>query len=84
MSDLQIFTRLGICSAKVETRFTLGNKVDRGMASRGIRDNARFDCGVSQVGLLWASPPVGMGQHQLDGSRDRVPSEFTIWFRGLE
>ena len=84
MSDLQNFTRLGMGSAKVETRFTLSNKVDGSPASEGIRDNARFDCGISQMGLLWASPPVGVCQHQLDGSRDRVPSEFSVWFRGLE
>jgi len=71
-------------SAKAETRFTFGNKVDGSVAGRGIGDNTRFDCSVSQVGLLRASPSVGMGQYQLDGCRDRVPSEFSIWLRGLE
>ena len=84
VTDLQVFTRLGMGSAKAETCFTLGNKVDGSVAGRGIGDNTRFYCGVSQVGLLWASPSVGMGQHQLDGFRDRVPSEFPIWLRGLE
>ena len=84
VTDLQVFTRLGMGSAKAKTCFTLGNKVDGGVAGRGIGDNTGFDCGVSQVSLLRASPSVGMGQHQLDGFRDRVPSEFSIWLRGFE
>jgi hypothetical protein len=48
MTDLQVFTRLGVGSAKAETCFTLGNKVDGSVSSRGVGDNARFYCRVSQ------------------------------------
>ena len=61
VTDLQVFTRLGIGSAKAETRFTLGNKVDAGMISGGVLDNARFYCRGSQLTLLRPPPPVGMG-----------------------
>ena len=79
VTNLEVFTRLGMGSAKAETCFTLGNKVDGSVTNRGVGHNARFDCGGSQLSLLWASPSVGMGQNQLDGVRNRVPSKFSVW-----
>ena len=67
MTDLQVLTRLGIGSTEVETRLTLGNKVDTSMFGWGVLDKARFDRRGSQLTLLWPLPPVWMGQHQLDG-----------------
>ena len=63
VTDLEVFACLGLGGAKVKTCFTFGHKVDVGMPSRGVGDNARFDCSGSQPSLLWASPSVGMGQH---------------------
>ena len=67
MTDLEVLTRLGIGSTKVETGFTLGNEVDASMISGGVLDEARFDRRDSQLILLWPLPSIGMGQHQLDG-----------------
>ena len=80
-TDLEVFTRLGICSAEVETGFTLGNEVDASVLSRGVLDKARFDGRGSQLTLLWPLPSVGMGQHQFNCC-DGVP--FNIWLRRLE
>jgi len=79
MTNLEVFTRLGMGSAKAETCFTLGNKVDGSVTNRGVGDDARLDCGGSQLSLLWASPSIGVGQNQFDGVRDRVPSKFSVW-----
>jgi len=84
MTDLQAFTRLGMGSAKVEACFTLGHKVDARVPNRGVGDDARSNRSDSQLRLLWATPPVGMAQHQLDIVRDGVPSEFSIRLGGYE
>ena len=67
VTDLQVFTRLCMGSAKAETGLTLGNKVDASMISGGIFDKARFDRRGSQLTLLRPLPSIGVGQHQLDG-----------------
>ena len=51
VTDLQVFTRLGVGSAKAETGFTLANKVNVSMLSGGL-DDARFDRCESQLTLL--------------------------------
>ena len=61
-TDLQVFTRLSMGSAKAETGFTLGNKVDANMLGGGL-DNARFDRCDSKLTLLWPPPSVRVGQH---------------------
>ena len=48
MTDLEVFTLVGLGGAKAETRFTFGNKVDASMSSGGVLDDARLDRGDSQ------------------------------------
>jgi len=52
VTDLQVLTHLGMGSAKVETGFTLGNKVDASVISGGVFDKTRFDSRGSQLTLL--------------------------------
>ena len=78
VTNLQVFTCLGLGSTEAETCFAFGHKVDARMPSGGVGDNARFDRGGSQLRLLWASPSVWMGQHQLNGFGDGIPSKFSV------
>ena len=66
VTDPEVFACLSMGSAKVETCFTFSHKVDARTPSRRVRDDARLDCGVSQLRSLWAIPSVGMGQNQLN------------------
>ena len=84
MTYFQGPTRLRLGSTKAEIRFALSNEVDRGVSSGGVGDDARSDCRGSQFRLLWTSPSVRMGQYQVYGARDRVPSGLSIGLRGLE
>ena len=44
VTDLQVFTRLGMGNTEVETCFAFGHEVDSGAPGRGVGDNTRFDC----------------------------------------
>ena len=78
MTDLQVFTRLRFGSTKAETCFAFSHKVDLRMPGRGVGGNPRFDRGGSQLRLLWTSPSVWMGQHQLNVVCNGVPFTSSI------
>ena len=58
--------------------------MDAGVPGRSVEDNARFDRGVSQFRLLWASPSVETGQHQLNVTRNGAASSLPIRHFSLE
>ena len=84
MTNLEVFTRLGIGNAKVETCLPLSHEADSRIPLLCVRDNARLKRGGSQLRLLRASPPIGMGQDELDFTGHRLPAALSVWIGGNE
>lgn len=82
--DLQAFTGRSLGSAEVEARLPLGHEVDPRMSLGCVGDYARSDCGGPELALLRATPSVGMGQHELDLVRHRVPLVLSDFVGGDE
>jgi hypothetical protein len=82
MPNLHVFTCLSVGGTEVETGLPLGHKVDSRKPLLGVRDNPCSDGGSSELALLQATPPVWMGQHELDFVRYRVPAALSIGVGG--
>ena len=82
MPNLQVFTGLSVGSAEVETRLPFRHEVDPGVSLWGVGDDTRVDGGSPELALLRSAPAIGMGQHELNAARYRVPSMFSVVVRG--
>ena len=66
---LEVFTRLSVGGTEVETGLPFCHEMDSGVSLWGVWHDVCLDCGGSELGLLRATPPVGMGQHKLNAAR---------------
>ena len=80
--NLQVFTGLSVGSTEVETRLPFRYEVDPGMTLWGVGDDVCSDGGSPELALLRSAPSIGVGQHELNVARYRVPSVFTVVIRG--
>ena len=75
--NLQISARSGVSNAEVETCFPFRHEMDSGTPLLGVGHDLRLDGGSSKLVLLRTTPPIGMGQHELNVVRNRVPAIFS-------
>ena len=82
--NLQSFAGKSLSSTEVEARLPFGHEVDSGASLGCVRNYARSDCGSPELTLLGAAPSVGMGQHELNIVRHRVPLLLSDFVGGDE
>ena len=83
LPNLHALPCLRVGGTKVETRLSLRHEVDSGIRL-GVGDNSRSDGSGPELALLRAAPPVGMGQHELNLMRHRIPTALPVWIGGNE
>lgn len=72
--NLQVFSRVSVGDTEVEACFPFRHEMDSCVPFWGIGDDLCFDGGSPELVLLWATPPVGVGQHELNAPRHRIPA----------